>query len=108
MNPDDLIGLTSQQAQALWRQSSLMELRFIESAPPQRPAPRSNPNRSPRKLKPVAQPKPIRVQHWGEARVLRCREANENGTPFLEVTIAREEAASESVSQVSRNAEHPS
>jgi hypothetical protein len=100
MNPDDLIGLTWNRAQTIWHERSSMELRLVESAPPQRPvSSRPNPNRSSRKKNFVQEAKPVRVQHWGEARVLRCREADDNGTKFLEVTIAREEAVSESVAR---------
>jgi len=106
MKPDDLIGLMWSQAQVAWCESSSIELRVVESAPPQRPAPRSNPNRSPRKKKPLLEAKPMRVQHWGEARVLRCHEVSENGTSFIEVTVAREEAVSESVARALQNAEH--
>ena len=109
MNPDALIGLTWNQAQVAWRESSSIELRIVESAPPQRPVSnRADSKRSPRKTKIVDEAKPIRVQHWGEVRVLRCRQAEENGTSFLEVTIAREEAVSESVAQALQNVEHPS
>ncbi len=100
MNPDDLIGLTWNQAQTIWHERPSMELRVVESAPPQRPvSSRPNPNRSSRKAKSAVEAKPVRAQHWGEDRVLRCREVNDNGTSFLEVTIAREEAVSESVAQ---------
>jgi len=105
MNPDDLIGLTWNQAQTIWHERSSMELRVVESAPPQRlVSNRPNNNRSSRKAKSAVEARPVRVQHWGEARVLRCRQNSENGTSFLIVTIAREEAVSESVAQASQNA----
>ncbi len=103
MNPQLFIGCLLDDVRTVARET----LCIVESAPPQRPL-RQN---APQKKKNVAAipREPRKEQRWGELRVLRCREIEDNGEAAFEVTIAREEAFSSSfASALLPSAEKPS